>query len=58
MPPAGDAPYCTPELYKECADPALGKEPNLNQTWLNPGFIYLKTWVYLGPQDNVAQSKN
>lgn len=22
---AGDAPYCTPELYKECADPALGK---------------------------------
>lgn len=23
---AGDAPYCTPELYKECADPALGKK--------------------------------
>lgn len=23
----GDAPYCTPEQYKECADPALGKEP-------------------------------
>lgn len=22
----GDAPYCTPEQYKECADPALGKE--------------------------------
>lgn len=22
----GDAPYCTPELYKECADPALGKK--------------------------------
>ncbi|XP_024909810.1 acid-sensing ion channel 1-like [Cynoglossus semilaevis] len=21
----GDAPYCTPELYKECADPALGE---------------------------------
>ncbi|KAF3697116.1 Acid-sensing ion channel 1B [Channa argus] len=21
----GDAPYCTPELYKECADPALGQ---------------------------------
>ncbi|KAG9340602.1 hypothetical protein JZ751_021157 [Albula glossodonta] len=21
----GDAPYCTPEQYKECADPALGK---------------------------------
>ncbi|NWH80821.1 ASIC1 protein, partial [Piaya cayana] len=21
--PAGDAPYCTPEQYKECADPAL-----------------------------------
>lgn len=25
---AGDAPYCTPEQYKECADPALG-EPAL-----------------------------
>lgn len=23
--PAGDAPYCTPEQYKECADPALGE---------------------------------
>ena len=22
----GDAPYCTPELYKECADPALGRK--------------------------------
>lgn len=22
---AGDAPYCTPEQYKECADPALGE---------------------------------
>ncbi|NXV82217.1 ASIC1 protein, partial [Atlantisia rogersi] len=22
----GDAPYCTPEQYKECADPALGEE--------------------------------
>lgn len=22
----GDAPYCTPEQYKECADPALGKQ--------------------------------
>lgn len=25
----GDAPYCTPELYKECADPALGKQQGL-----------------------------
>ena len=23
----GDAPYCTPEQYKECADPALGERP-------------------------------
>lgn len=23
--PAGDAQYCTPVLYKECAHPALGK---------------------------------
>lgn len=22
---SGDAPYCTPEQYKECADPALGE---------------------------------
>lgn len=22
----GDAPYCTPEQYKECADPALGEK--------------------------------
>lgn len=25
----GDAPYCTPEQYKECADPALGERPCL-----------------------------
>lgn len=23
--PAGDAPFCTPEQYKECAEPALGE---------------------------------
>lgn len=22
---AGDAPFCTPEQYKECAEPALGE---------------------------------
>ncbi|GAA6079898.1 acid-sensing ion channel 2 isoform X1, partial [Tachysurus ichikawai] len=22
----GDSPYCTPEQYKDCAEPALGKE--------------------------------
>lgn len=27
---SGDAPYCTPELYKECADPALGKKKALS----------------------------
>lgn len=27
--PKGDAPYCTPELYKECADPALGENKGL-----------------------------
>lgn len=32
---AGDAPYCTPELYKECADPALGKKKALSTCGLN-----------------------
>lgn len=31
----GDAPYCTPELYKECADPALGKKKALSSSGLN-----------------------
>lgn len=29
----GNAPYCTPELYKECADPALGKKKALYTSW-------------------------
>lgn len=32
---AGDAPYCTPELYKECADPALGKKEASSMSGLN-----------------------
>lgn len=33
----GDAPYCTPELYKECADPALGKKKAFEHIW--PGSL-------------------
>lgn len=29
----GDAPYCTPEQYKECADPALGEHPRPGAFW-------------------------
>lgn len=29
--PVGDAPFCTPEQHKECAEPALG------QYWENRG---------------------
>nr|XP_055150897.1 acid-sensing ion channel 1 isoform X5 [Symphalangus syndactylus] len=29
----GDAPYCTPEQYKECADPALGERPWPGAVW-------------------------
>lgn len=32
---AGDAPYCTPELYKECADPALGEKESSSMSGLN-----------------------
>lgn len=26
---SGNADYCTPQVYKECADPALGKKSHL-----------------------------
>lgn len=52
---SGDAPYCTPEQYKECADPALGKEitkhvcvcvyPTAKSPWSMPITDNIVTWA-------------
>lgn len=44
----GDAPYCTPELYKECADPALGKKKALYTSGLNQRTLTHNLMTVLG----------
>ncbi|NXM85339.1 ASIC1 protein, partial [Oenanthe oenanthe] len=54
----GDAPYCTPEQYKECADPALGEAARPRGVELRVGVGFLHLTMPLSPRTDFLVEKD